>query len=181
MCDDEICDYLKTKLETRNLQKYLKECKKLPKLSDISSDVWHPLKFKQFSVVHLANSKECAVIFKQIDKDIINKFNYHPYKCRQGENPLKNPHIVEYIEEPNVEIFCSHPVSERLEKTIKDKDPKIFFNFHSDYCPSDKKLIKQETLFVILMRLYNIDLHFDHVSFEIYSTVNEEKQELIRK
>lgn len=145
----------------------------------IDEDLWKNLQSKCFNLIYLRDSNSYVVIFKHVDKDEVDELSdIHTKECLTGAAKPKPQNTPRFVTEEIVELFCTAPLSESVLKNIKSKYCQIVI----EYCYIKRKhrmSQEKEALFLILVRLFNFDLHFKEIEEEIVGTNLADRREFI--
>lgn len=146
----------------------------------IGKNLWKKLKPKCFNLIYFKDTKSYVIIFRHVDVDEADDFSdIHTKKCLTGGPSRARELTPRYVTEEIVELFSTAPLSDRVLENLKKKYPKIVF----EYCHVERKYRmseEKEALFIILVRLFNFDLHHEEIEEELSSTELAEREELIK-
>lgn len=165
---DEKFDYLKTKLKQHKVFRFLKQFLVVQEITDIKRQHWENLESRQFLLVYVKANESYVAIFKHSETDEPDR--------KDGKDPFDSDDETETVTE--IDFFSSVGLSEEEEKLIRKKDPSVYFGFNG------KEIVtleaKKEILFIILLRIFNFDLHFEEILHELENSDNKEKLDFIK-
>lgn len=144
----------------------------------IDDNLWKNLRSKCFNLIYLKDTNSYVVIFRHLDKDEADDLSdRHTKECLTGGKPRAH-NSPRYVTEEIVELFSTAPLSKNFLENIKEKYPNIVF----EYCYVERKNCmseEKEALFIILVRLFNFDLHHEEIEEELSSANLADREELI--
>ena len=177
-------ELIKKYLERHKVSNFLDQTKRVRNyLNLIDEDLWKNLNSKKFNLIYVRETKEFVVIFRHLDKDEIDESDYHTFKCIDGKRqPIKKKKANQkkFVTEEIVEFFSTVPLPQNFQKKVQEKYSSVYFEFYSVNNAKATMSPEKEILFIILMRLYNFDLHFEEIAYDLQTTNKKDRQSFVK-
>lgn len=166
---------LKKTLKKHKVFRFLKECISVKNIYDIQKTLWKNLdNSHQFVLIYVKETKSYVAIFKHLYTDVADlEAGKHPF---QEKFDQKTESVTE------IDFFSSNGVSIEDAEKLRKKDPSVYFGFNLKKWQNKSKILdsENEIIFIILMRLFNYDLHFEEMLHDLNAYNKKDKRAFIK-